>query len=56
MCDVVLLCRVSDGMTLVETNSETKSISHKLELKKLCKKLYSFPNLSTVTSNNFNYQ
>ncbi|ETW20524.1 hypothetical protein PFFVO_00576 [Plasmodium falciparum Vietnam Oak-Knoll (FVO)] len=26
MCDVVLLCRVSDGMTLVETNSETKKL------------------------------
>ncbi|CRG94258.1 SNARE protein, putative [Plasmodium gallinaceum] len=55
MCDVVLLCRVSDGMTLVETNSETKNLSHKLELKKLCKKLESFPNLCTITSNQFNY-
>ncbi|SBT34298.1 CPW-WPC family protein, putative [Plasmodium ovale wallikeri] len=55
MCDVVLLCRVSDGLTLVETNSESKNISHKLELKKLCKKLQTFPNLSTVTSNQFNY-
>ncbi|EUD67365.1 vesicle transporter SEC22 [Plasmodium inui San Antonio 1] len=55
MCDVVLLCRVSDGMTLVETNSESKNIAHKIELKKLCKKLQPFPSLSTITSNQFNY-
>lgn len=55
MCDLAVLCRVSDGMILVETNCDTRTLSNKMELKKLCKKLTTFPNLCTVTSNEKNY-
>lgn len=55
MCDLVLLCRVSDGMILVGTNSENRMLSNKMELKKMCKKLATFPELCTVTSNQNNY-